>query len=199
MPCTARCTIARGRRAESNGASRCPRYRGAVVLSIPPKSHEITVLLPSQCWKSQCFRQEMLSWACDVSSHNLPRDVRRHYRDVWRHEPGNRQNYCPLFFSLCLYGWRHKRGIVDSMDRLVTSYERRFMYVAAAHANYATINPDSQNSFITLYIACWVITYIISYHIILYYIISYHIISYHIISISYHSYHIISHIFVTIF
>ena len=31
------------------------------------------------------------------------------------------------------------------------------MYVAAALANSATINPDSQNYFITLYIAGWVI------------------------------------------
>ena len=34
--------------AEDNGASSCPRYRGAVVLSIPPNSHEISVLLPNQ-------------------------------------------------------------------------------------------------------------------------------------------------------
>ena len=38
-------------------------------------------------------------------------------------------------FSLRLNGWRHKRGIVDSMDRLVTPYERRYMYVAVARAN----------------------------------------------------------------
>ena len=49
VPWTARCTIVRGRKAEGNGASSCPRYRGPVVLSIPPNSHEITVLLPNQC------------------------------------------------------------------------------------------------------------------------------------------------------
>ena len=59
VPRTARCTIARGRKAESSGTPSCPRYRGAVVLSIPPNSHEITVLLPNQCWKSQCFQ---LNW-----------------------------------------------------------------------------------------------------------------------------------------
>ena len=58
---TAQCTIAWGRKAEGNGASRCPWHRGAVVLSIPANSHEITVLLPNQCWNSQCFHQEMLS------------------------------------------------------------------------------------------------------------------------------------------
>ena len=35
------------------------------------------------------------------------------------------------------------------------------MYVAVARANLATINPDSQNYFITLYIAGWVIITII--------------------------------------
>ena len=49
VPWTARCTIARGRKAEANGASSCPRYRGAVVLSFLPNSQEITVLLPNQC------------------------------------------------------------------------------------------------------------------------------------------------------
>ena len=34
--------------------------KNTVVLSVPPNSHEITVLLLNQCWKSQCFRQEML-------------------------------------------------------------------------------------------------------------------------------------------
>ena len=34
---------------EGNAASSCPRNRGAVVLSIPPNSHKITVLLPNQC------------------------------------------------------------------------------------------------------------------------------------------------------
>ena len=93
-------------KAEGNGASSCPRYRGAVVLSTPPNSHEMTVLLPNQCWKSQCFRQEMLAeLARDVGTHNFPRDVRRHSCDVW----------------LRLNGWRHKRGgKVDS----VTSWWR---------------------------------------------------------------------------
>ena len=45
----ARCTIAQGRKAEGNGASSCPRYLGAVGLSILPNSHEITVLLSNQC------------------------------------------------------------------------------------------------------------------------------------------------------
>ena len=36
---------------------------------------------------------------------------------------------------LRLNGWRHKRGIIESMDRLVTSYERRYMYVAVARAS----------------------------------------------------------------
>ena len=38
-------------------------------------------------------------------------------------------------FSITFIWWRHKCGVVDSMDRLVTSYERRYMYVAAARAN----------------------------------------------------------------
>ena len=61
VPWTARCTFARGRQTEGNSASSCPRYRMAVVLSIPPNSHEITVLLPKKWCKSQCFRQEMLA------------------------------------------------------------------------------------------------------------------------------------------
>ena len=38
----------------------------------------------------------------------------------------------------------------------MTSYERRYMHVTASRANYATVNPDSQNYSITLYITGWV-------------------------------------------
>ena len=36
VPWTARCTIARGLKAEGNGASSCPRYRRAVVFFLLP-------------------------------------------------------------------------------------------------------------------------------------------------------------------
>ena len=45
----------------------------------------------------------------------------------------------------------------------MTSYEQRYMHVAAVRANEATIYPDSQNYFITLYIAVWVIRCIMEY------------------------------------
>ena len=45
--------------------------------------------------------------------------------------------------AIRLNGWRYKRGIVNSMDRLVTSYERQYMYVAEASANKGSINLDS--------------------------------------------------------
>ena len=39
-------------------------------LSIPPNSHEITLLLPNLCWKSQCLRQKMLAQlARDIGTH----------------------------------------------------------------------------------------------------------------------------------
>ena len=123
VPWTARCTIARGRKAEGNGASSCPRYRGAVVLSISPK----------QPW-NQCFiTQPMLKSPVFSPRNAILIGTRRQYtqRTSWRSTlfslcltSSTRQqaNLLPAVFPFSLYGWRHKRGIVDSMDRLVTSY-----------------------------------------------------------------------------
>ena len=46
-----------------------PRHRRTVVLSIPPNSHEITVLLPKKCRAHQSVRQDLLAYlARDVGS-----------------------------------------------------------------------------------------------------------------------------------
>ena len=118
VPWTSRCTIIRGRYP----------FRGAVGLSIPPNGHKmlkIPVFSPrnasfigTRCRYTQftSLRSTSFSW-CFLC-----------------HQPGNRQNYCPLLIHY-LNGWRHRCGIVNSIAWLMTSYERCYMYVAAAHVN----------------------------------------------------------------
>ena len=84
VPWTARSTIARGRKAEGNGASSCPRYRGAVVLSIPPK----------QPWNNCFITQPMLKTPVFSPRNAILISTRRQYTQLI--------SWHSTSFSLCL-------------------------------------------------------------------------------------------------
>ena len=129
MPWAARCTIARGR----------------IELSMVPRVSRF-VYSAKQPWNN-CFKtQPVLKIPVFLPRNAGLIDTRRRYIQFtswrstsfsWCLTPSTRQQtkLLPAAFPLLLNKWRDRRGIVDSMDRLMILYEWRYVYVAAARIN----------------------------------------------------------------
>ena len=125
-----------------------PNGRGqwCIELSTVPRASSF-VYSAKQPWHNCFITQPMLKIPVVLSPRNATlTGKRRWYTQLtswrstsfsWYLTSSTRQKtkLLPDAFPLRLNGWRHKRGIVDSMDRLVTSYEWRYMCMAAARAN----------------------------------------------------------------
>ena len=134
VPWTARCTIARGRKVHVPRGSifvysaKQPRNNCFItqpMLKIPALLPRNASLIGTRRWYTQLtsWHSTSFSWHSTSFSWCLTSSTRQ------------KTKLLPDAFPLRLIGWPHKRDIVDSMDRLVTSYERRYMYKAAARAN----------------------------------------------------------------